>query len=119
MAKIPAPPITKLALSAFVSAIAFTIIDSEGTDQEFHQRFWANLQLHITHMCDAIPETHAEHRPVIEALVSYLQALYDNHIDHLAGMSESESQAGFLRRAVLVDILEILDQEPPPPPPGS
>lgn len=94
---------------AFLGAIVATIIDLGGRDAEESQKFLTDLQLHIRHFSQVIPEALEADRHDLEALHGHLLHWYDALLTKFDEMSEEEWQQGSRARAFWNDLYQTLD----------
>lgn len=122
MARVPLPPVTRLALSAFCGAIAHSLVDLKKADEPTYQAVWEDMRFLVSYFRSAIPETHAEHQPAVTAMFDYLQELQDNLEANFQAQDQSQHQAAVQHRRMYVQLSEILEQldlpssDPPSPP---
>lgn len=83
--------------------------DLHGRDQEAGQRFLTDLQFHIQHLSQTIPEALKADREGLESLHSHLLQWFRAWLDKLSHMTDEEWQQGLRDRSFWKDLYQTLD----------
>ncbi len=96
-------------LWALMYAVIASLVDLEGKQKGYADQFWRNLELHLIHVHNAVPDGYQPLRDAIARLYPQLQDKASMLREHLDSMSPVEQTEGYERREVLEFYLALKD----------